>query len=130
MPATTAMKTICRTFSSVNGVMTSVGMMPVRKSSQLPAWSGLAPSAGGVRSEPEPGLDTRPMTRPMTTAISEVIMNQSSVRPASRAALLTFRRLVMDTMIAKKTSGATASFSSWMKMPPTLSRVVASQDTS
>lgn len=92
-------------------------------------WSGLEPSAG-VRFEPLPGLVIRPIARPMTTAISEVIMNQRRVRLASRAALLTFRRLVMDTRIAKKTSGATASFRSWMKMPPTLSRVVASQDTS
>ena len=41
MPATAAMKTICRTLSSVNGVMTSVGMMPVRKSSQEPGVLGL-----------------------------------------------------------------------------------------
>lgn len=60
----------------------------------------------------------------MATAISEVIMNQSRVRVASLAALLTLRRLVMDTRIAKKTRGATASFSSWTKMWPTLSSVV------
>lgn len=59
------------------------------------------------------------MARPMATAISEVIMNQSRVRVASRAALFTFRRLVIETRIAKNTSGATASFSSWTKMSPT-----------
>ncbi|CAM5703562.1 hypothetical protein SFUMM280S_00867 [Streptomyces fumanus] len=46
IPATAAMKTIWSTFSSVNGVITSVGTMPVRKSSQEPVWSGLAPSSG------------------------------------------------------------------------------------
>ncbi len=129
IPATAAMKTICRTFSSVNGVMTSVGTMPVRKSIQEPDFSGAAPSAG-VRPVPAPGLVTRPMTRPIATAISEVIMNQRRVREARRAALLTFRRLVMETRIAKKTSGATASFSRPMKVPPTFSRVVTSQETS
>ncbi len=123
------MKTICRTFSSVNGVMTSVGTMPVRKSIQEPVCSGRAPSAG-VRPVPEPGLVTRPMTRPMATAISDVIMNQRRVRVARRAALLTFRRLVIETRIAKKTSGATASFSRPMKVSPTFSRVVTSQDMS
>ncbi|CAM5234414.1 hypothetical protein SVIOM342S_07233 [Streptomyces violaceorubidus] len=129
MPATAAMKTICRTFSSVNGVMTSVGTMPVRKSIQEPVCSGLAPSAG-VRPVPEPGLVTRPMTRPMATAISDVIMNQRRVRVARRAALFTFRRLVIETRIAKKTSGATASFSRPMKVSPTFSRVVTSHDMS
>ncbi len=126
IPATAAMKTIWSTFSSVNGVITSVGTIPVRKSIQEPVLSGLAPSFG-VRPVPAPGLVTRPMTRPMATAISEVIMNQSSVREASRAALFTFRRLVMETRIAKKTSGATASFSRPMKTPPTCSSVVTSQ---
>ncbi len=73
---------------------------------------------------PAPGFVSRPMARPIATAISEVIMNQRRVRVASLAALSTFRRLVTDTRIAKKTSGATASFSSWTKMWPTLSRVV------
>ncbi|CAD5979443.1 protein of unknown function [Streptomyces sp. KY70] len=129
IPATAAMKTIWSTFSSVNGVITSVGMMPVRKSIQLPVRSGSSPSFG-VRPVPEPGLVTRPMMRPMATAISDVIMNQSRVRVASRAALLTLRRLVIDTRIAKKTSGATASFNSWTKIEPTLSSVVTSQETS
>lgn len=123
MPATAAMKTIWSTFSSVNGVITLSGMMPVRKSSQEPACSGSLPSFG-VRPVPEPGLVIRPIARPMATEISEVIMNQSRVRVASRAALLTLRRLVIDTRIAKKTRGATASFSSWTKMWPTLSSVV------
>lgn len=67
---------------------------------------------------------TSPIARPMATAMSEVIMNQSSVRVASLAALLTLRRLVIDTRIAKKTRGATASFSNWTKMLPTWSSVV------
>lgn len=129
MPATAAMKTICSTFSSVNGVITSVGTMPVRKSIQEPVFSGRLPSAG-LRPVPAPGLVIRPMARPIATAISEVIMNQRRVREASRAALLTFLRLVMETRIAKKTSGATASFSRPTKVPPTFSRVVTSQDTS
>ncbi len=70
------------------------------------------------------------MARPITTAISEVVMNHSRVRPASRAALETLRRLVIETTIAKNTSGATASFSSWTKISPILSRVVPSQATS
>ncbi|MGC0384312.1 hypothetical protein RKD33_004529 [Streptomyces sp. SAI-129] len=41
----------------------------------------------------------------MATAISDVIMNQRRVRDARRAALLTFLRLVIETRIAKKTSG-------------------------
>lgn len=122
IPATAAMKTICRTLSWVNGSITFSGMIPVRKSSQEPACSGSLPSFG-VRPVPAPGLVIRPIARPMATAISDVIMNQSRVRVASLAALLTLRRLVMDTRIAKKTSGATASFSSWTKMWPTLSSV-------
>ncbi len=129
IPATAARKTIWSTFSSVNGVMTSVGTMPVRKSSQEPVRLGSLPSCG-VRPVPAPGLVSRPIARPMPTAISEVIMNQSRVREARRAALFTFRRLVMDTRIAKKTRGATASFSSWTKMSPICSRVLASQLTS
>lgn len=57
-------------------------------------------------------------------------MNHSRVRVASRAALLTFRRLVIEIRIAKNTSGATASFSSWTKIEPILSSVVTSQPTS
>lgn len=129
MPATTARKTIWRTLSSVNGVTMSVGTMPVRKSIQLPVRFGSLPSAA-VRPVPEPGSVSRPIAMPMPTAISEVIMNQSSVREASRAALFTFRRLVIDTRMAKKTSGAMASLRSWMKMSPTFSRVVPSQLTS
>ncbi|CAM5397408.1 hypothetical protein SGLAM104S_01021 [Streptomyces glaucescens] len=129
IPATAAMKTIWSTFSSVNGVMTSVGTMPVRKSSQEPVFSGSSPSFG-VSPVPAPGLVTSPMARPMATAISDVIMNQRRVRLASRAALLTFRRLVIETRIAKKTSGATASFSSPTKTSPIFSRAVTSQDTS
>ncbi|CAM2979694.1 hypothetical protein STAL104432_09965 [Streptomyces albus] len=70
------------------------------------------------------------MTRPIATAISEVTMNHSRVRVASRAALWTLRRLVIEIVIAKKTSGATASFSSWTKISPILVRVVPSQATS
>ncbi len=129
IPTTTAMKTIWSTFSSVNGVITSVGMIPVRKSSQDPWVSGLAASAA-ERPVPEPGLVTRPMASPIATAISEVAMNQSRVRVASRAALCTLRRLVIEMVIAKNTSGATASFSSWTKISPILVRVVPSQATS
>ncbi len=128
-PATAAMKTICRTFSWVNGVMTSVGMIPVRKSSHDPFFLGSPPSAA-VRPVPAPGSVSRPMTRPMTTAISDVIMNQSRVRVASRAALETFRRLVIDTKMAKNTSGATTTISSWTKRSPVLASVVCSQPMS
>ncbi|CAM2979729.1 hypothetical protein STAL104432_09970 [Streptomyces albus] len=54
IPTTTAMKTIWRTFSSVKGVMMSVGMIPVRKSSQEPCVSGLAASFADSP-VPEPG---------------------------------------------------------------------------
>lgn len=84
----------------------------------------------GVRPVPAPGLLSRPIARPIATAISEVTMNHSRVREASRAALLTCRRLVIDTRIAKKTSGATASFSSWTKRSPMCCSVVVSQPTS
>ena len=57
-------------------------------------------------------------------------MNHSSVRPASRAALVTPRRLAMLATTAVKTSGGTASLSSWTKSSPTVVRVVASQATS
>lgn len=64
---------------------------------------------------------------PTMTAIRAVAMNQSSVLPASRAALLTLRRLATLTTTAVNTSGATASLRSWTKMFPTSVRVSASQ---
>ena len=57
-------------------------------------------------------------------------MNHSSVLAARRAASWTLRRLVIEMVIAKKTNGATASFSSWTKISPTLVSVVPSQATS
>ncbi len=128
-PATIARKTIWRTSTSVKAVTMLVGKIPVRKSIQLPVdFGALRPSV--LRLVPSPGLVSRPRPRPMATAISEVIANQSRVRTASRAALVTFRRLATLTRIAVKTSGGTASFSSWTKIRPMVSRVVASQEMS
>ena len=47
-------------------------------------------------------------------------MNHIRVRPASRAALVTPRRLAMLATTAVKTSGGTASLSSWTNSSPTV----------
>ena len=57
-------------------------------------------------------------------------MNHIRVRPASRAALVTPRRLAMLATTAVKTSGGTASLSSWMNSSPTVVSVVDSHATS
>ena len=72
------MKTIWRTLSSVNGVTMSVGMIPVRKSSQVPAFSG-ALAAAVRQGDAGPGLMSRPRPMPTMTAISAVDRNQNSV---------------------------------------------------
>ena len=64
---------------------------------------------------------------PTTTEAAAVTANQTSVSPASRAALVTCRRLAIETMIAVSTSGTTMTLSSWTKIPPTVLRVSASQ---
>jgi hypothetical protein len=102
------------------------GMIDSRKSSQLPLLEGsLAPP----RSTPacRPGLVIRPMVMPITTAIRAVIANQTSVCTASLAALVTWRRLAMLTMIAVSTSGTTITRSSPTKLLPTVASTSPSQ---
>ena len=64
---------------------------------------------------------------PMTTAISAVMANHSSVFQASRAAPVTSRRLAIEATIARKTSGGTMARSSVTKMVPTVVSVSVSQ---
>ena len=64
---------------------------------------------------------------PMVTAISAVMANQTRVCTASLAALVTWRRVAMLTMIAVSTSGTTTTCSSETKVLPTVCSRVASQ---
>ena len=102
------------------------GTRPLRKSSQPPTLSAL-PMASAVPCRPAPGCTIRPMARPILTAISAVIANQSRVWPARRAALSSARRLAIDATIAAKTRGGTIAFKSETKIDPTVLSVVASQ---
>ena len=86
------------------------GNRPVRKAHQspdLPAYlaSWLMPVLA-------PGCSSTPRPMPISTAISEVMANQSSVFQASRAALETARRLEMELTTAVKIRGTTAVCSS------------------
>ncbi len=128
-PSTAPRKTICRTLTSVKAVTTLVGRMPVTKSSQVPACSG-ALAAPVSRVTPRPGSMSRPSPMARATDTAAVIRNHISVLAASLAAPLTLRRLATLTSTAVRTSGGTASLSSWTKIWPTLLRVSASQVTS
>ena len=63
----------------------------------------------------------------MTTAISEVIANQSSVCQTSFAAFCSVARLAIEATIAVKTSGGTSARRSWTKIEPIVWRVTVSQ---
>ena len=125
-PASAAMNTTCSTLPSLNAVTGSVGTMPVRKSVQPPVVSGAA-AAPRSRLTPTPGSVIRPSTIARVTAISDVAMNHSSVRTASRAAFVSPRRFAMLTTTAVNTSGGTASLSSCTNRSPISASVSASQ---
>lgn len=74
-----------------------------------------------------PGLVSNPMVMPMITAVSAVTAHHTRVCTASRAAFVTWRRLVTLTMIAVSTSGMTTTWSSDTKVLPTVFRVSLSQ---
>lgn len=102
------------------------GTIEVRKSSHEPEREGASAPAVLIVAL-EPGLVTSPMTMPIVTAMRAVMANQTSVWTASRAALVTCRRLAMLTMIAVRTSGTTTTCSSCTKVLPIVLSVVASQ---
>jgi hypothetical protein len=99
----------------VNAVKTLLGTMLCTNAHQSPcARSAMfaTASSDGVTDTPLPRLPTTPIAIPMRTPIKEVIANQSSVRPPSRAAARgppRWRRLVTPTTIAVNTSGITVT---------------------
>jgi hypothetical protein len=64
---------------------TLAGTRPVRKSSQPPVVRGVS-AAEAETAAPTPGCSTVPRAKPMTTAISAVTANHSSVRHTRPAA--------------------------------------------
>ncbi|GAA0995572.1 hypothetical protein GCM10009551_060910 [Nocardiopsis tropica] len=86
------------------------GTRPVRKAHQEPELEGALPSPVTVVCSP--GCSTRPKMMPITTAMNAVIANHTSVLAASRAALVTLRRLAIDATTAVTTRGTTATVSS------------------
>src|SRR5690625_7920485 len=74
-----------------------------------------------------PVLVNSPIPIPMATAMAVVIANQSSVWPASRAALVTLRRFAMEATIAVNTNGGTIALSRPTNEEPIVSRVVVSE---
>jgi hypothetical protein len=77
-------------------------------------------------SPPLPGLNSTPTAMPISTAMNEVVANQSTVLPPSLAAVRPpprLRRLLIPTM-AVKTSGITAICSRVVKIEPIWSSVV------
>ncbi|AGW41633.1 hypothetical protein O159_15840 [Leifsonia xyli subsp. cynodontis DSM 46306] len=101
------------------------GISPTRKFHQV----AVTPGSDAERapwSARLPGWMITPSAMPMLTAISAVIPNYRSVRPASRAAFVTRRRLPMLDTIARNTSGMTAAFSSDTYAPPIVSSVAVS----
>ncbi|MCY1461343.1 hypothetical protein D9M71_789900 [compost metagenome] len=86
------------------------GNRPVRNAHQLPTLDGASPSP--VMPVLAPGCRSTPRPMPISTEISAVMPNQSSVFQASRAALETARRLEMELTTAVKMRGTTAVCSS------------------
>ena len=102
------------------------GTIDWRKSSHEPEWLGAcAPAVPMVAWAP--GLVISPITMPIVTAISEVMANQTRVCTASLAALVTWRRLAIDTITAVSTNGTTTTRSRSTKTEPTVVSVVVSQ---
>src|SRR5699024_5138452 len=102
------------------------GRIPVRKSSHDPLRPMSSPSSA-VSVVLFPGLATRATPSPMTTDASAVIPNHRRVCPARRAALVTFRRLATEAMIAVMISGGTSACSRPMNDDPMVSKVTVSQ---
>ena len=102
------------------------GSRPVRKSTQLPVRPG-ASACSAPMEVFSPGRVISPSAMPIATAMPAVMANQSRVWPASRAALVTFRRLAIEATIAVNTSGGTIARSRPTNEDPMVSRVTVSQ---
>ena len=131
IPMTSEMTTICSTLKPSDTLSPRAeasiprkfaGSSPVRKSTQLPDRPG-ASACSALIEVFSPGLVISPSPMPMATAMAAVMANQSSVWPASRAALVTLRRFAMEATIAVNTSGGTIALSRPTNEEPIVSKV-------
>ena len=114
-PMAREMTKICRTLKVRPTVSSSGSNLPVRpmmlagtmdckKPIQEPVWVGAAAVEGSML-VPAPGRSTSAATMPASTEKNAVMANHTSVEIASRAALVTLRRLATEVTTAVKTSG-------------------------
>ena len=102
------------------------GMMPVRKSVQVP-WVSDAAAPAASTDALLPGLVSSPSVMPIVTEMRAVMANHCSVLTASRAAFATWASPAMLATIAVKTRGGTAVRSSVTNAEPMVVSVLVSQ---